>query len=125
MAFGSEPFLRGILYFGAASLPGIVAGIVIALCRSDLYLDTDKRLFRLVSHRPWRRPRIIEIPLGEYAGLRAEGPDPRWGGRHVVYLVGEAGEDVPIQMFRSQLEAADFAERIGKAAGMWVRLRPM
>jgi hypothetical protein len=121
MDAGSPGFLRGVLYFALAALPGLSAGVIIALCRSELYLDRGRRSFRVVTHRPWRRARTLEIPLGEYAGVRVGGPEPRWGGRHVVYLVDRGGEHVAIQSFRTRPEAAEFAGALGRESGLWVR----
>jgi hypothetical protein len=109
------------LKFAALVAPFALAAVLVWRSWSELTLDPEARLLRHTSHRPWRRPVTTDLPLGGFAGVRADGPDRTMGGRYVVSLVASDGEELAVQAFRAPDEAVALAERIADVSGLWVR----
>lgn len=108
--------------YGGAVLPLIVAAVIIAVCKSELWLVPEKKIFRMLTYRPWLRgPRVEDAPLSEYAGVRTSKMSDDDGNATLVSLVTTAGEDVPLRQFKDDAEAHAYAEKLGSAAGYWVR----
>ena len=121
---------RGLPVFGTllghaiAASPFIILAIVIALCRSELWVVPSAGVFRLLTYRPWRAsPRVEDAPITEYAGVRIDTASEEDGGGVLVSLVTTGGDPVPVRQFRGREEAdaQPFATRLAEAAGLWVR----
>ena len=111
-----------ILGYGGAILPLVIAALIIAVCRSELWLVPEKKIFRMLTYRPWlRAPRVEDAPLSEYAGVRTAKMSDDYGHATLVSLVTTAGEDVPLRQFKDEVEAHAYAEKLASAAGYWVR----
>lgn len=111
--------LKGYLL---ATAPLFLLAAIIALCRSELWLDPEAKALRLLTFRPWRiRPRVEEASVSEYSGVRT-GPAPEDdGGGILVSLVTAGGEAVPLRQFRARDEAVAYAEQVAAAVGLWLR----
>lgn len=111
-----------IVGYGGAILPLVIAAILIAVCRSELWLVPEKKTLRMLTFRPWlRTPRVEEAPLSEYAGVRTSKMSDDYGNATLVSLVTTAGEDVPLRQFSDDVEAHTYAEKLAAAAGLWMR----
>ncbi|MCK6593392.1 MAG: hypothetical protein L6Q76_38025 [Polyangiaceae bacterium] len=111
--------LKGYLL---ATSPLFLLAAIIALCRSELWLDPEARVFRMLTFRPWRfRPRVEEASVSEYAGVRTDPAEEADGGGVLVSLVTSGGEAVPLRQFRDRPEAVAFAEGVASAVGLWLR----
>jgi hypothetical protein len=114
--------LGALVGYGIAVLPLLALAAIIAVCKSELWLFPETRSLRLLTYRPWRLgPRIEEAPLSEYAGVRTSAMTDDYGRGTLVSLVTTAGEDVPLRQFKDDAEAGAYAEKLGEAAGLWVR----
>jgi hypothetical protein len=114
--------VSALLGYGIAILPLLVLAAIIAVCRSELWLVPESRTLRMLTYRPWRRlPRVEEAPLSEYAGVRTSRMTDDYGNATLVSLVTTGGEDVPLRQFSDEVEAHAYAEKLGSAAGFWVR----
>lgn len=112
--------LKGYLL---ATSPLYVLAALVAMCRSELWLDPAARAFRLLTYRPWLfRPRVEEASVSEYSGVRTEPADEADGGGVLVSLVTAEGEAVPVRQFHDRGEAAALAEKIAAGSGLWLRL---
>jgi hypothetical protein len=107
--------------FALVVTPFLVGAVVVWLSRSELTLDPVARVLRHVSFRPWRRPRTTDVPLGSFAGVRADGPERDVGNRYVVSLVAVDGDELSVRAFRAPGEAEAFAGEIARVSGLWVR----
>jgi hypothetical protein len=111
--------LKGYLL---ATSPLFVLAGIIALCRSELWLDPQARALRMLTFRPWLfRPRVEEASVSEYAGVRTDPAEEADGGGVLVSLVTSGGEAVPLRQFRDRIEAVAFAESVASAVGLWLR----
>lgn len=112
--------LGALVGYTLAVLPLLILAAIVAVCKSELWLLPEQRALRLLTYRPWlRQPRVEEAPLSEYAGVRVAKMTTDDGT--LVYLVTTGGEDVPLRQFKDEAEAGTFAEKLGEAAGLWVR----
>lgn len=113
---------NAFLGYGAAIVPLLIASVIIAVCRSELWLLPEQKSLRLLTFRPWlRQPRVEEAPLSEYAGVRTSKMSDDYGNATLVSLVTAGGEDVPLRQFDDDAEARTFAEKLSDAAGLWLR----
>lgn len=111
-----------LLGYGGAILPLVIAAVIIAVCKSELWLVPDERIFRMLTYRPWlRAPRVEDAPLSEYAGVRTSKMSDDYGNATLVSLVTTAGEDVPLRQFSDAAEAQAYAEKLASTAGYWLR----
>jgi hypothetical protein len=111
--------LKGYLL---ATSPLFALAAIIALCRSELWLDPEARSLRMLTFRPWLfRPRVEEASVSEYAGVRTDPAEEADGGGVLVSLVTAGGEAVPLRQFRERSEAVTFAESVAGAVGLWLR----
>lgn len=111
--------LKGYLL---ATSPLFLLAAIVALCRSELWLDPKARAFRLFTFRPWRlRPLIEEASVSEYAGVRTDPAPESEGGGTLVSLVTTEGEVVPIRQFPQRGDALPFAEQVAGSVGLWLR----
>jgi len=111
--------LKGYLL---ATSPLFLLAAIIGLCRSELWLDPEARMLRMLTFRPWLfRPRVEEASVSEYAGVRTDPAEEADGGGILVSLVTAGGEAVPLRQFRDRVEAISFAEGIASAVGLWLR----
>lgn len=111
-----------LIGYGIAVLPLVLLAVIVALCKSELWLVPETRTLRMLTFRPWlRRPRVEEAPLSEYAGVRTSKMTDDYGNATLVSLVTTTGEDVPLRQFKDETEATTYAEKLGEAAGLWVR----
>lgn len=111
--------LKGYLL---ATSPLFLLAAIVALCRSELWLDPAARAFRLLTFRPWRlRPVVEEASVSEYAGVRTDPAPEDEGGGTLVSLVATNGEHVPIRQFKENAEAIPFAEQVAASVGYWLR----
>ena len=77
--------------------------MIIAVCRSELWLLPEQKSLRLLTFRPWlRQPRVEEAPLSEYAGVRTSKMSDDYGNATLVSLVTAGGEDVPLRQFMQE-----------------------
>jgi hypothetical protein len=108
--------------YGIAVLPLLLLAAIVAVCKSELWLVPETRTLRMLTYRPWlRRPRVEEALLSEYAGVRTSKMTDDYGKGTLVSLVTTEGEDVPLRQFKDEAEALAFADKLGAAAGLWVR----
>jgi hypothetical protein len=116
------PFVEPWLGFALCVSPFVLAGIVVAFCRSELWLLPEERALRLLTYRPWlRRPRIEQASLDEYAGVLADRASDRDGGGAMVALVLKSGERVDVRQFKDEASASAFARELAERAGLWLR----
>ena len=116
------PALATLVGYGLVALPFVALGVVVALCRSELWLVPESRAIQLLTFRPWRRaPRVEQASLDEYAGVLADRADDRDGGGALVSLVTRTGERVEVRQFRAAEEATAFAAEVAARGGLWVR----
>ena len=114
--------LGAFVGYGIAVLPLLLLAAIVAVCKSELWLVPETRTLRMLTYRPWlRQPRVEEAPLSEYAGVRTSQMTDDYGKGTLVSLVTTEGEDVPLRQFKDEAEARTFAEKLGEAAGLWVR----
>lgn len=114
--------LGALLGYAVAVLPLLVLAAIVAVCKSELWLLPEKRTIRMLTYRPWlRTPRVEEAPLSEYAGVRTSKMTDDYGLATLVSLVTTTGEDVPLRQFSDEAEALGYADKLGAAAGLWVR----
>lgn len=114
--------LGAMVGYGIAVLPLLLLAAIVAVCKSELWLLPEKRTLRMLTYRPWlRTPRVEEAPLSEYAGVRTSKMTDDYGNATLVSLVTTSGEDVPLRQFSDDAEALGYAEKLGAAAGLWVR----
>lgn len=114
--------LGALLGYGLAVLPLLLLAAIIAVCKSELWLLPETQAFRMLTYRPWRlSPRVEEAPVSEYAGVRTSKMTDDYGAATLVSLVTASGEDVPLRQFKDEAEAQSYAEKLGDAAGLWVR----
>lgn len=108
--------------YALATLPLFALAAVIAVCKSELWLDPDARVLRLLTFRPWLfRPRLEQAPLSEYSGVRVDATPEDEGGGVLVSLVTTAGEAVPLREFEAREIATPFAAELAKVSGLWLR----
>lgn len=111
--------LKGYLL---ATSPLFLLAAIVALCRSELWLDPEARALRMLTFRPWLfRPRVEEASVSEYAGVRTDPAEEADGGGVLVSLVTSGGEAVPLRQFRERPEAMAFAEGVATSVGLWLR----
>lgn len=114
--------LGALVGYGIAVLPLLALAGLIAVCKSELWLVPETGTFRMLTYRPWRlSPRVEDAPVSEYAGVRTAKMKDSEGTGTLVSLVTTAGEDVPLRQFSDEAEAQTYAEKLGAAAGLWVR----
>ncbi len=119
---GGHAMAGAFVGYGVAVLPILLFAAVVAVCKSELWFVPETQTLRMLTHRPWlRRPRVEEAPLSEYAGVRTAPMTDDYGKGTLVSLVTTGGEDVPLRQFKSDSEAKTYAEKLGEAAGLWVR----
>ncbi|HVY49503.1 MAG TPA: hypothetical protein VHB21_26605 [Minicystis sp.] len=116
------PIAGTLLGYALVALPFVLAGAVVAPCKSELWLVPEARALQLLTFRPWRRgPRVEQASLDEYAGVSADRAGDRDGGGAIVSLVTRSGERVEVRQFRDEGEAVAFAARLAARAGLWSR----
>lgn len=114
--------LGALVGYGVAVLPLLLFAALVAVCKSELWLLPEERTLRMLTYRPWlRKPRVEEASLSEYAGVRTSAITDDYGKATLVSLVTTSGEDVPLRQFSKEPEALEYAEKLGAAAGLWVR----
>jgi hypothetical protein len=114
--------LGALLGYGVAILPLLALAAIVAVCKSELWLLPGAKTFRMLTYRPWRlQPRVEEAPTSEYSGVRTSKMSDDHGAATLVSLVTTEGEDVPLRQFKDEVEAQTYAEKLGDAAGLWVR----
>ena len=111
-----------LIGYGLAVLPLVLLAVIVAVCKSELWLVPETRTLRMLTFRPWlRQPRVEDASLSEYAGVRTSKMTDDYGKATLVSLVTTEGEDVPLRQFKDEAEAQTFAEKLGGAGGLWVR----
>lgn len=114
--------LGALVGYAVAVLPLVLLAVIVAVCKSELWLLPEQRTLRMLTYRPWlRTPRVEEASLSEYAGVRTSKMTDDYGKATLVSLVTTSGEDVPLRQFSDEPEALAYAEKLGAAAGLWVR----
>lgn len=107
--------------YGAAALPFIVCGLLLARCRRELWFVPSAQAFHMVTYRPWlvRGPRVEACRLDEYRAILCERREPTLDEPdHVVSLITVAGEHVAVREFDSTEAARTFVEALAAATGL-------